>query len=79
MNFILLWGIILFGKPKDTAIWLLLTLGLCLVSGIFIVFDLTVILIPGVADKEDYILHALGLYLDVVRLFVNLLILLSDN
>merc|ERR1711915_1002492 len=65
LNLALCLGIIFFGHPKNKALFAVLTIGICLISGIFIVFDLVVILIPGAADKEDYILHALGLYLDL--------------
>ena len=57
----------------------MLSVVLCALSGAFIIFDLVVILIPGAADKEDYILHALSLYLDIVRLFIQLLIILGEK
>ena len=79
LNLALCLGIIFFGHPKNKALFAVLTIGICLISGIFIVFDLVVILIPGAADKEDYILHALGLYLDLVRLFIQLLVILGEK
>ena len=44
------------------------------VSGIFILFDLLMIIVPGAVDKEDYILAALNLYLDIARLFYILVL-----
>ena len=71
--------IIFYGRPENKFLFIVLTVGICAISGIFIVFDLVVILIPGAADKEDYILHALSLYLDIVRLFIQLLIILGEK
>ena len=44
------------------------------VSGIFILFDLLMIIVPGAVDKEDYILAALNLYFDIARLFYILVL-----
>ena len=49
------------------------------VSGIFILFDLLMIIVPGAVDKEDYILAALNLYLDIARLFYYILILFGEK
>jgi FtsH-binding integral membrane protein len=38
-----------------------------------------VIQLPGAADKEDYIMYALSLYLDLVRLFIRLLIIFGKK
>ena len=46
-------------------------------SGIFILVDLLLIMKPGLMDYDDYILGALNLYLDIVRMFVYLLMLLG--
>lgn len=46
-------------------------------SGIFILVDLLFIMKPGLMDYDDYILGALNLYLDIVRMFVYLLMLLG--
>ena len=49
------------------------------ISGIFIIFDLLLIIIPGAVDKEDYIMAALNLYLDIARLFYYILILFGEK
>ena len=49
------------------------------VSGIFILFDLLMIIVPGAVDKEDYILAALNLYLDIARLFLRILALFGKK
>ena len=64
---------------KDKAMVFAISLIMCAVSGIFIIFDLLYIIIPGVADTDDYILAALNLYLDIARLFYYLLQLLGEN
>eukprot|EP00806_Schmidingerella_arcuata_P000856 Macronucleus_1772.p1 GENE.Macronucleus_1772~~Macronucleus_1772.p1 ORF type:complete len:266 (+),score=27.70 Macronucleus_1772:1-798(+) len=51
----------------------------CLVTGIYIVFALIIIIIPGVTDKDDYILGALRLYMEIARLFYYVLIILGDR
>ena len=63
----------------DKALVFAASLALCAMSGIFIIFDLHYVIIPGVADHNDYILAALNLYLDIARLFWYLLILLGDG
>ena len=55
--------------------WELLTfscLGV-LISGCYILFDLLKIMTPDVVSFDDYILGALNLYIDLVRLFIYLL------
>ena len=63
----------------DKALVFAASMILCATSGIFIIFDLHYVLIPGVADHNDYILAALNLYLDIARLFWYLLVLLGDG
>lgn len=48
-------------------------------SGIFILVDLMVVMKPGLMNFDDYILGALNLYFDVVRMFVYLLMLLGNR
>lgn len=48
-------------------------------SGIFVLVDLIVVMKPGAMDMDDYILGALNLYLDIVRMFVYLLMLLGKR
>lgn len=62
---------------KDKVLVFCLGVALLAISGAYIVFDLLVIIIPGVVDKDDYILAALQLYIDVARLFFRILSLLG--
>ena len=50
-----------------------------LISGIYIIFDLKMILERGATDPEDYIMAALTLYVDLMRLFYHLLILFASR
>ena len=79
VNLILCILVLVYGTPKNSGLFIMLSVGVCIIFGAYIVFDLVIILIPGAADKEDYILHALSLYLDLVRLFIQLLILLGEE
>lgn len=56
-----------------------ISLLMVVISGIFIIFDLMMIIVPNAVDKEDYILAALNLYLDIARLFLNLLRILGEK
>ena len=66
-------------KSQDKALVFTISLIMCATSGIFIIFDLLYIILPGVADLDDYILASLNLYLDIARLFYYLLVLLGEN
>ena len=49
------------------------------ITGAYIIFALLVIIIPDVVDKDDYIIAALRLYIEIARLFFYLLILLGNK
>ena len=66
-------------KSQDKTLVFTISLIMCATSGIFIIFDLLYIILPGVADLDDYILASLNLYLDIARLFYYLLVLLGEN
>ena len=51
----------------------------CVISGIYIIFALLMLIIPGMTDKDDYILGALRLYIEIARLFMYVLIILGDK
>ena len=70
---------VFFGGFKDYTQQLVLSLLVCAITGIYIIFDLVVIILPGVADKDDYILYALNLYVDIARLFMHLMIILGKR
>ena len=48
-------------------------------SGIFILVDLVVVMKVGLLDTDDYILGALNLYLDIVRMFLYFLMLCGQE
>ena len=50
------------------AVVVLSSLGMCAITGFYVIFDLTKVIIPELANSGDYILGALCVYLDVTRL-----------
>jgi FtsH-binding integral membrane protein len=50
-----------------------------LIAGIYILIDLLMILEPGIMKTDDYIMGALMLYLDLVRLFLYILELMGKR
>ena len=48
-------------------------------SGLYIIIDLILILKPGMSDMDDYILGAMSLYLDIIRMFIYILMLLGNK
>ena len=46
--------------------------------GAYVLIDLMYIIVPGALSFDDYILGALMLYIDLVRMLMHLLILLAD-
>ena len=54
-----------------------LSLALVILGCVYLTFDLLIIIMPGVVNKDDYILAALMLYMDIAQIFWNLLILMS--
>ena len=49
------------------------------VTGIYIMFTMLMIIIPEITSKEDYILAALRLYVEIARLFYYVLIILGKK
>lgn len=54
---------------KDKGLILAISCMMVVVSGAYIMFALLFIIVPGITDKDDYILGALRLYLEIARLF----------
>ena len=52
---------------------------LIICGSIYLVWDLCYIIVPGIADKDDYALAAVLLYLDIAQIFWNLLILFGEK
>ena len=48
-------------------------------SGIYILIDLLMIMTKGVYDLDDYILGALNLYIDILRMFIYIVMLLGKR
>lgn len=64
---------------RDEKMIILSSVLMCIVVGAYIIFALLAIIIPEVTDREDYILAALRLYIEIVRLFFYLLIILGKK
>ena len=68
----------MFGSPD---FWLR-SLCLCMmvfVCGIYVLIDLVQIMTPEAFGMDDYILGALMLYVDLVRMFIYILAILGSN
>jgi hypothetical protein len=50
-----------------------------LITGIYILIDLVQIMTPNVISHDDYILGAINLYIDLVRMFIYILALLAKK
>jgi len=64
---------------KDKALVIGISCGMLVISGAYVMFALLFIIIPGITDKDDYILGALRLYLEIARLFYWILKLLGKK
>ena len=62
---------------KDKALVIGISCAMLVVSGAYVMFALLFIIVPGITDKDDYILGALRLYLEIARLFYWILKLLG--
>lgn len=79
LDFIMLIVIIFLYHPKDAAIVTAISLVMLVIVSGYVIFDLLFIIVPGIEDKEDYILGALRLYLDIARLFFWMMKLLGEK
>ena len=50
-----------------------------LIVGFYILIDLVQIMTPDVISYDDYILGAMMLYIDIVRMFVYILMILGSK
>ena len=64
---------------SDKALVVGISCAMLVISGAYVIFALLFIIVPGVTDKDDYILGALNLYLEIARLFYWLLIILGEK
>ena len=79
IDLIMLIVILVLYNPKDAAIVTAISLVMVVIASGYIVFDLLFVIVPGIEDKDDYILGALRLYLDIARLFFWLMKLLGEK
>lgn len=68
-----------FMNYKDPGQVMAVSIIVVIISGIFIIFDLLLIIVPSAIDKEDYIMAALTLYLDIARLFYHLMQIFGEK
>ena len=73
MQFIILLSILIASPFDNKFIIFWFSIWMCVVSGGWVMFALLFIILPGVEDKDDYILGAMRLYLEIARLFFWLL------
>ena len=66
-------------NPKDKEIVIGISLIMIVVVSCYIMFALLFIIVPGIHDKDDYILGALRLYLEIARLFFWMMRLLGER
>ena len=79
LNLIMLFVCLFFYDPKDQAIVFAVGCVMVLIAGAYIMFALLFIIVPGIEDKDDFILGALRLYLEIARLFFWLMKLLGEK
>lgn len=54
-------------------------IAMIILSGVYIMFALLFVIVPGIEDKDDYILGAMRLYLEIARLFFWLMKILGEK
>ena len=70
--------IFVFGTQDKTLI-IIVSLVMVAACSAWIIFSLLFIIIPGICDKDDYILGALQLYLEIARMFYYMMRLLGEK
>ena len=68
-----------FMNPKDKAVVAVISVIMLVVVSAYVMYALLFVIVPGIADKDDYILGALQLYLEIARLFFWLMKLLGEK
>ena len=69
LNLFMLLVIVFMYNPGDKAAVIGISCAMCLISGAYIMFSLFFIIVPGIEDKDDYIIGALRLYVHIADLF----------
>ena len=67
-----------YGKGYEWA-WVVFAVVGCFLSAAYVIFDLLYIMDPELCAQDEYILAAFFLYIDIVRLFIYILVLLSEK
>ena len=67
-----------YGKNYEWA-WVALAVVCCFMSCIYVIVDLLFIMDMALIAQDEYILGAFMLYVDIVRVFMYILIILSDK
>ena len=70
---------IFFVSPKDKALIFVISLVMCAFSGIYVMWALLFVIVPGLESHDDYILGALRLYIEIARLFYWMMRLLGEK
>jgi len=75
---LLLWMLVTWNF-RDSNLVIVSSMLSVVIVGFYIMMVLLMIILPGAMDKDDYILAALRLYLELVRLFFYLLVILGKK
>ena len=79
LNLFMLIVIITMYNPADKTAVFAISMVMCVIAGGYIMFALFFIILPGIEDKDDYILGALRLYMEIARLFFWMMKLLAEK
>ena len=79
LNVFMILFIVFMYNPKDQGLVIAVGVIMCLIAGAYIMFALLFIIVPGIEDRDDYILGALRLYMEIARLFFWLMQLLGEK
>ena len=79
LNLVMLVVIITMYNPADKTAVFVISMVMCVIAGGYIMFALFFIIVPGLEDKDDYIMGALRLYIEIARLFFWLMQLLGKR
>ena len=79
IDLVMLFVILIMWNPKDKAVVISISVVMLVIVGAYVMFAPLFIIVPGMEDKDDYILGALRLYLEIARLFFWLMKLLGEK
>ena len=66
-------------SPKDKALIFAISIVMCAFSGMYVLWALLFVIVPGLESHDDYILGALRLYIEIARLFYWMMRLLGEK